>query len=163
MNLYGTKIALDPKAVVAFGRDISLISNEEYETLRAPSQLKSFPEDLANKNLEYSGLFEDGWVSEASFFGLSQPKLSSTLRIQGAVPKIEDQAFTTELTIFVDGKKVKTQLLSLGDFDIKLETPNMEKRRRIDLRFSQFQRLPNGDKRPVAAQLKYIGFVSRNS
>src|SRR5439155_3422792 len=71
MALYGTDVALDRRRPVGFLRDISLVSQEEYGRLAPPSKLESFPADLENPDLEYSGIYEDGRVSEASYFQLA--------------------------------------------------------------------------------------------
>ena len=47
------------------------MSNAEYDRLAAPSTIQSIPADLANPNLEYSGIFEDGWVGRESYAQLS--------------------------------------------------------------------------------------------
>ncbi|HEY9641308.1 MAG TPA: hypothetical protein V6C57_12545 [Coleofasciculaceae cyanobacterium] len=159
MNLYGKDIPTDRRKLVGFGRDISLVSEEEYAGLNPPNYIKSFPTDLAHPDLEYSGVYEDGWVSEAAFFGLKQPNPALPLRLQGTVPAIKDATFSTELIILVDGQEAIKQTLKPGEFNIKLALPPGGTRRRIDLRFSKFQRLSKGDDRPVAAQLKFIGFA----
>ncbi len=158
MNWYGKEIPLDRRQLVGFGRDVSLISDEEYRNLNPPGHLADFPADLANPNLEYSGIYEDGWVSEAAFLNLKQTNPASPLVLQGALPELKDSAFSTELIILVEGQEAIRQMLKPGEFKIQLAVPPGNSRRRIDLRFSKFQRLPAGDDRPVAAQLKFIGF-----
>ena len=63
-GIYGRSIPFDPRYLTSYVRDISLISGKQYERLRAPAVLSHFPADLANPDLEYSGLYEDGWVAE---------------------------------------------------------------------------------------------------
>ena len=160
MKLYGAEIAADSRKLVGFGRDISLISPQEYSALTPPSLVRSFPTDLTNRNLEYSGVYEDGWLSEAAFFGLAQPNSATPLVIRGAVPELNDPKFVTELRVLVDGKEVAQRTLKPGDFSLKLAVPKGQKRRRVDLRFSKWQNLPNPDQRPVAAKLSLIGFTT---
>lgn|GEM_PF-3489138 len=157
MSLYGTDIKIDPRPILGYARDISVISEAEYASLNPPSSLAAFPADLANPDLEYSGIFEDGWLSEASFFCLSQPQADMSLRIQGFNPLIDDAAFTQDLTVLVDGQEVLQQTYPVGEIDITLPSSDAG-RRCVELRFSQVQRLPNGDNRPIAAQLKFIGY-----
>jgi hypothetical protein len=163
MQLYGQDVPLGRKRLVAFGRDISLISEDEYANINSPTQIATFPDDFTNPELEYSGVYEDGWISEAAFLKLRQPNVSSKLTIHGIVPEIHDSAFTSTLEVMVDGKKVVSQRLELGEFKVQLEVPFEKKNRRIDLLFSNFQHLPSPDSRPVAAQLKFIGFADENS
>jgi hypothetical protein len=160
MTLYGKDIPIDRRKLVGFGRDISLVSEAEYAALNPPSQLKTFPDDLAHPDLEYSGAYEDGWISEAAFFSLKQPHPDSPLQLAGLVPEIKDPAFSTALVISVEGKEIARQPLKPGEFRLSLPLPpSTEARRRIDLRFSQFQSLPDPDSRPIGAQLKFIGFA----
>lgn len=158
MKLYGSQIQIDRRRVVAFARDISLISEADYQNLSPPENLSKFPVDLAQPSLEYSGVYEDGWVSESSFFTLKQNKISQVLRVEGMIPLIHDPAFSTELTVMVDGKPVITKQLGLGEFAVTIDLPQIESKHRVDLRFSKNQRLPNGDNRLASALLKFIGF-----
>lgn len=160
MNLYGRNVTSDRRKLVGFGRDISLVSDEEYQNMTAPEQVSNFPADLANPNLEYSGVYEDGWISEAGFFGLNQSAGAKNLLIRGVVPQVDNAAFKTQVTVLIDGQEVDRRSLGLGEFELKLAAPAQAGRHRVELRFSNFQRLPGNDKRPVAALLKSIGFTN---
>ncbi|HEY9908396.1 MAG TPA: hypothetical protein V6D18_12420, partial [Thermosynechococcaceae cyanobacterium] len=160
MKVYGSEIPADSRKLVGYGRDISLISPQEYAGLTPPNLVGSFPTDLTNRSLEYSGVYEDGWLSEAAFFGLSQLNPATPLVIRGTIPGLSDPKFVTELQVLVDGKEVAQRTLKPGDFKLKLTPPEGQKRRRIDLRFSKWQNLPDPDKRPVAAKLSLIGFTT---
>jgi hypothetical protein len=83
MTLFGRKILRDRRLLVAFLRDISLVSEEEYARLHPPERVERFPEDLLHPDLEYSGLFEDGWVSEGAFVCLGRPGLPARLVVRG--------------------------------------------------------------------------------
>jgi hypothetical protein len=158
MKLYGSHIPLDPRFIVAHSRDISIISEDEYTHLKPPSMLNKFPDDLANPDVEYSGTYEDGWISEASFFNLTQPSNKAKVVITGDIPLIHDDAFSTELTIYIDGKCVTTKKLTLGSFDIEVPVSTKKGRRRLELHFTKTQSLPAGDDRTVAALIHSIGF-----
>ena len=88
MSLYGADVRLDSRRVVGFTRDISLISAEEYAALDTPACLQAFPAHVGNKNLEYSGIYEDGWVAEASYAILKQPESPATLDVSFSVPEL---------------------------------------------------------------------------
>ena len=156
--LYGTDISRDRRWLVGFARDISLVSEADYGRLAPPSYLDTFPAGLTNPNLEYSGLYEDGWVSETAFFQLTQPNAPATVAVRGTVPMIADPSFRTELTVLIDGQEVARRVLGPGEFAIQVAALPGKGRRRIDLRFSNVQRLPGGDRRPVAARLRSVGF-----
>ncbi len=75
--------------------NISVISDEDYKTWRAPSELRAFPSDLQNPMLEYSGLYEDGWAGEW-FYAVLQPTPDArTVTVKGEVPQIGDSDFHT--------------------------------------------------------------------
>lgn len=158
MRLYGTDLPPDRRWLVGFARDISLVSEEDYGRLAPPSYLDAFPADLTNADLEYSGLYEDGWVSETAFFQLTQPNAPAAVAVRGMVPMIADPSFRTELTVLIDGQEIARRMLAPGEFDIRAAAPQGARRRRIDLRFSNIQRLPGTDRRPTAARLRFVGF-----
>jgi hypothetical protein len=158
MRLYGLNIPLDPRKTVGFLRDISVISEEEYLRLAPPGFVADFPGSLAHPDLEYAGIYEDGWVSEAAFLRLSQPNTATNLSVQGMVPLVDDSNFTSELSLLVDDKEVAKQRLSVGKFEVQAAIPAGEGHRKIDLRFSNWQILPAPDNRPVAALVHFVGF-----
>jgi hypothetical protein len=176
MSLYGRDVAIDRRLLVGFARDVSAISDEEYQKLTPPGQLTHFPDDLANPNLEYSGIYEDGWVSEASFATLAIPATTEpsatpavkAIAVKGSVPNIGgNSSFTTDVTLKVDGVEVAKRTLTAGEFEVRGALPAKtadgsapaESHRRVELLFTNTQHLPEGDNRPVAALLKFVGFV----
>lgn len=161
MALYGTDSLLDPRYLTGFARNISLVSEQQYDRMTPPSQVVNFPTDLANPNLEYSGLYEDGWVAETAYLSLTQPETASPLVIRGSVPMIYDPSFSTELIVMVDGQEIARKTLVPGDFELRAIVPSETGRRRIDLRFSNLQQLPAPDNRPSAALLKFVGFETQ--
>lgn len=158
MLLYGRSIPADQRRITAFGRDISLISQEQYQAIQPPANLKSFPSDLANKNLEYSGIYEDGWISERSFFVLSPSTTSKFIIVTGSVPQIDDSKFSTVLKLSINGKVIGSQNLGLGNFEFKVPVTSLEPKQRIELEFSKHQTLPGVDGRITPAQINFIGF-----
>lgn len=160
MQLWGRNVRLDHRRVVGFLRDISLVSEDEYRAFTAPAVVEEFPDDLARRNLEYSGIYEDGYVSDRLFVGLSEPPGTTRLVVQGTVPAVGDPAFATEAVLKVDGAEVLRKTLSTGEFNLVADVPVASNRRKVELSFSRFQNLPGDDRRPVGAQLTRIGFVA---
>jgi hypothetical protein len=159
MRLYGADVARDRRYLVAFVRDVSAVPEEEYQDLAAPSKVGSFPGDLRDQDLEYSGIYEDGWVSEMSFFMLAQPEGPSRVAVRGVVPMIDDPAFQCELSVLLDGRELTHQKLLPGRFDVEAPvSADKASRRRVELRFSGVQQLPPPDGRPAAARLDFVGF-----
>ena len=124
--------------------------------------------------LEYAGIYEDGWVSEHSICKLAQPTPASQAVVKGEVPRLPngDPYFETRAQLFVDGKLVAEQTLKPGAFELRGDVPaeasesaSTHHVRKIELKFSRYQNLPmvDGypDGRPVAAMLKYLGFQRR--
>jgi len=158
MRLWGRNIVRDARTITCFGRDISLISEEEYQAFKAPCTLAKFPDDLANPKLEYSGLYEDGWSSEEAFVRLTQSPASQYMVVRGMIPDLGDSNFRTACALTIDGEEVDSRELPVGEFEVRLPANTPSGPHRLDLRFTHLQRLPGADGRPVAAQLKFIGF-----
>lgn len=157
MNLYGKNIPGDYRRISTFGRNISAISEADYRAILAPSSLSEFPNDLMSSNFEYSGIYEDGWISENSFFDLAA-KNKRNLIISGFVPLISNKNFQTTLQVNVNGVLVSDSKLSIGDFKVKISTIPSAQIQRVELKFSSSQKLPGADGRITAAKISYIGF-----
>ncbi len=159
MRLYGTSISQDTRHLTAFARDISLVSQEDYLKLTPPAFVAAFPTDLGNRNLEYSGIYEDGWISEQAFFVLAPNAKSRHFVIKGTVPQINNANFKTMLNIKIDGELIAKRELGVGGFDIKLPVEPSSGRHRVDLSFDRYQRLPGKDGRPTGGKMDFIGYV----
>jgi hypothetical protein len=163
MKLWGRDLAADWRYITVHARDVSLISEEEYNRLTPPCRLDRFPLDLAHPGLEYSGMYEDGWVSEAALFGLHQPGPEADLVVRGSVPRLPGRPdLRQELRVLVDGTEVVRRPLPPGEFTLRCPAPAGAGRRRVELRFADHAPLPPGDGRPVAAQLFEVGFDPRS-
>jgi hypothetical protein len=158
-GLYGRQVALDNRYLTAFVRNISLLSLAQVQALEPPHAVSSFPADLAHEGLQYSGIYEDGWISERAFFILQPRAPRDVLEVRGMVPMIDRADFKTSLTVSVDGRPVSRAALGLGDFALKIPLPPGQRSRRIDLAFDQTQTLPGGDGRPTGGLIRSIGFV----
>ncbi len=164
MRLYGSSFADDPRKLEAFTRDISLISSDEFESLNLPREVDINSGGLWNKNLEYSGAFEDGWVAEESYFVLGGNKKSrGFLKIEGSVPQIGDQAFSTVFRVAMNGEKILEKDLLPGRFELQVGPSKTFSRNKITFSFSRVQRLPGGDDRQVAARIDKVLLTERAS
>lgn len=159
MSLYGTDVQLDRRVLVGLVRDISLVSDQDFHSLAPPSNVATFPQDLTNPDLQYSGMYEDGWTSEDCYFGLTQANVSQTVSVRGVVPLIADPNFRTRVQLIVDGTVMQERELGIGDFEMTAAVSGQENGTRIvEIRFSQHQTLPAGDGRVIGALLRYAGF-----
>jgi hypothetical protein len=157
-DLFGRSVNLDRRLLTAFGRDVSLLSEEEYGSLRPPAMASKFPDDLTHPDLEFSGIYEDGWLSEHAWMRPSAGGPDAFVVVEGVVPQLGDPGFRTTLTVLVEGREVWRRELAPGEFSVREKLSGLPARPKVELTFSGFQRLPEGDGRPVSAQVKRVGF-----
>ena len=163
MGFYGEKRLVDPRYLVGYARDISAISAEEYKRMDRPREIKNFPKDLVTATtLEFSGWYEDGWISQNSYVILGPAQPGDSLVVKGVVPGIgsfisKDQ----EITVLVNGVQLgEKHLLKPGPFALTfpLSAGNEKKTStKVELVFSSFEKLTAPDCRPAAAKIDYLG------
>jgi hypothetical protein len=144
---------LDPRFLTSYVRDVSLVSGAEYSHLVAPSALANFPADLADKALEYSGIYEDGWVGARSYAVLRGGPASTLSFRANVLPRPHGQ----RLTILVDGRVVLARPVQPGAIDIRVRVPASSLRRKIELRFAGEVPLEAPDTRHAAAHISFLG------
>lgn len=153
MALYGRNIPLDYRRFVTWGRNISLVDNASFDPADKPNALRTFPRDLADARLEYSGIYEDGWLSEQGFVVLKGAEGARHMVITGTLPQgIGLDKVTLRLQVN-DGPQL-LQALTPGNFEISV--PSGTGRQRLDFQFDAVGRLPGKDGRPVSALLKTV-------
>lgn len=162
MLMYGRSIPLGYRLYVGHTRDISLISEGEYRQRTPPIFVNNFPSDLQNSNLEYSGIYEDGWFSEDVTLRLSQPKSDTKLIIEGLLPVFRNKETPVLMTVYVDNEESGVKQISSGPFQFQLDVPRGNSNRDIKLHFSDNFSLPKGDDRPVAVKIELIGFKPKD-
>jgi len=120
MRLYGTKFHLDDRRLVGFTRDVSVITDEQYKAMARPTHIGKFPEDLSRyPGLEYSGLFEDGWMASDAYFKLGASKPGQLVHFRGYVPdipKFRDKG--VEVTLSINDRPTEIVTLKSGEFTI---------------------------------------------
>ena len=152
--LYGRSVSVDPRFLTSYVRDISVVSDAQYRDLRSPLALSHFPGDLADPNLEYSGVYEDGWVAENSYVTLAGGR-ASHLVVRADVLQIPHQ----HLAVFVNGRRVASRAVEAGPLELRIAVPGSASRRRVELRWSHTVPLGSSDHRPAAAHLRFVGLV----
>lgn len=158
MSLYGRQFPLDPRKVVGFIRDVSIVSDDDYRSLRAPSALTSFPRGLEDPNLEFSGIYEDGWMAKAAAVWLSAPERGrGTLTLHVVVPR-QLVAEPVTIVVMLDGRLIDSVQPAAGDLVLHEPAPDDGRRHEIQLTASRTFRLPNGDGRPASMLIESIGF-----
>jgi hypothetical protein len=153
-GIYGRSVPTDPRYLTGYVRDISLLSPQRYAQLKPPLSLMSFPNDLDNPNLEYSGLYEDGWVGAESYVTLAGgPK--ADLVVRGEVPAGAGK----HVQALVNGKVVASQPVPPGPLDLRVPVQASSGNRRVELRFAATIQLKAPDLRPAAMLLSFLGFT----
>lgn len=161
-RLYNRKVPLDYRLVLGWARDISAISVAEYRHLQRPRSVAKFPQDLAlAHNLEFSGAYEDGWLSPHAFFVLGAPRPGELVHLRGVVPALPGTRLGHGVIhVRINGQPVCDLAATAGRFDWLLPIPHPGPMTKIDLQFSVWAPLPGRDQRPAGAKLEYLGFAS---
>jgi len=166
MSLFRKDKIVDSRYLLGYARDISAMTLEKYKTMVRPREISSFPKDLAEaKTLEFSGWYEDGWISQHSYVVLGPKKQGEDLVLKGVIPgtgKFLSAGQT--VTISVNGMSLcDQQKLNTGPFEVTFSVPKDDKKMnstRIDIEFSEVEKLAAPDDRPVSAKINYLGFTS---
>ena len=153
-GVFGSSVPLDPRALAAYVRDVSLISAAQYAQMQPPLTVASFPSGLANPDLQYSGVYEDGWVGRESYFVLGAGP-AARLEVHANVP----QRGGGELDVLLDGRRIARVAAPPGPLSVFIPASASRSPRRVDLRFAKLTKLPAPDLRPVSALLTFVGFV----
>ncbi|MDO8543843.1 MAG: hypothetical protein Q7S40_25655 [Opitutaceae bacterium] len=154
--MYNRYVPLDYRRLLGWARDISALSPEEYRQLKRPTRVRYFPEDIAAaETLEFSGIYEDGWISPHSKFVLAGLPVGGCVRLRGFVPEMPGTAVgtgTLELTV---GSQKHELPAAAGWFDWLVPAPAGHATT-IELRFSASAPLSAGDQRPSGAKLEIL-------
>jgi hypothetical protein len=153
-GLYGTSIPVDPRILTSHVRNISLLSETEYARLTAPRALSRFPGDLENESLEYSGIYEDGWLGEEAYAVLARGP-AADLILRAAVP----QGAGKHLEVLVDRHVVDSRAIVPGPLSLRVPVPASSTARRVELRFARTIKLKGADGRTASALLSFLGLA----
>lgn len=159
-SLFGTQYNPDPRKIVGWVRDISLVADNVYDTLRPPRQISHFPDDLANRELEYSGLYEDGWVGERAFVRIAGNREKARFVLKGQYPGgVPGAPATTTIRILADGVEIGAGTVNPGDFTLAFDLPATTANTvKIDIESSSSYHLPGLDGRGASFLLFSIGW-----
>jgi hypothetical protein len=122
----------------------------------APSAVRRFPDGLLAPGLFFAGVSQDGWLGAAAQTKLFLEGGSNLLYLKGEVPDFSAKITSGEIIVSVDGAVVLKQPQKLGPFDLSIPLPEADGVRRIDLRMSGVDALPEPDGRQVSIRLSSI-------
>ena len=159
---YNSSINLDYRHLVAYGRDISALSPDEVRAIERPRGLGNFPTDIVMaKGLEYSGIYEDGWISPDSRFVLAAAEPNDQLRLKGFIPDIAGITSNETFTIRVNGSREYNVICGPGAFDWAIPVWSTKSATTVEIHSSAHPQLPSPDLRPVTAHISYIGLEDK--
>ena len=156
--LYHTDVPLDSRRLVGWGRDISVLSPAQYAELARPRRIVRFPQDLiSNDALEFSGIYEDGWLSPDSEFVLAGARVGDCVRLRGSVPALAGTPLGTgDLLVSINGASTIPLPAKAGRFDWQIPITSGASQTRVRLHFTASGALPNVDTRPVGGALELL-------
>ncbi len=158
MRLWGLHYNLDDRRLDGFVRDISVMTEKQYLALPRPTKISSFPWDLYRyPGLEYSGLYEDGWVSRDAYVKLGPSHPGQVLIFKGFVPEIPDfRAHGLDLTISINDKPTEVVHLNAGEFTLTRLIREATAITSVSLHFSKAEVYGKNDLRAVSAFVREI-------
>ncbi|MBE34326.1 MAG: hypothetical protein CMI16_01980 [Opitutaceae bacterium] len=157
-GIYNQNLSLDTRLALGYCRDISAIDEDAYQSRKLPQEISRFPNDLLTlNNLEYSGIYEDGWGSHHTFVVLGPVNPGDKITVQALLPQIPGQSpATNRVELLANGHSLLTKDLTAGTVNLEALLPTAAQQVKIELRFDCTQSLPAPDNRPVTVLLKAI-------
>ena len=157
-QLYGRDVILDPRLTTAWARDISLIDDRRYAQMRPPASVARFPADLADPTLEFSGVYEDGWIADRAYFVLQPQAPKTTLVVHALVPLLADPAYRTRICVRLDAAPPVCQVRGPGAFSYGRAVSSAT-RHTVEIDCANLQRIRTADHRLLGARLDFVGFT----
>lgn len=145
----------DTRRLSGFLRDISVVSANPKDSHNKLAQLNGqWNFDAFESAFEYSGMFEDGWMSDHVILRPKSVLQRHKINIAMDIP-IELAQQQAILFIKVDGKQVRQQSLSAGRVNIQIDL-SASANQTISLTVDKPLLLPGGDGRSVIGLLRSI-------
>jgi hypothetical protein len=158
MLLYGKGYNLDDRRLVGFTRDISVITDEQYQALARPTRIGDFPDDLSRyPGLEYSGMFEDGWMAEDAWFKMGPSHPGQLLTFKGYIPDTTTfRNHGVDVTVSINEKPTEIVTLKAGEFTLTRLIKEAAQITSISLHFSAAEPYGDNDPRKLSAFVREI-------
>jgi hypothetical protein len=154
----GNPATRDPRQISMYVRDVSLLAEEEYAAWVPPECVRTFPVDLGQKNLEFSGCLEEGSVSSKCWFRLSQPQAHLPLQIRGRL-RVNSSKIVDPQTLIVKWNGVEVGRTSITSSEFALNYPLTPGAGpgKVELEFANANSSPQSTLK-LCAQLTFVGF-----
>lgn len=161
--LYHTSIPLDPRRIVGWGRDISIVGVDEYRRLHRPGSVLQFPKDLATAHgLEYAGAYEDSWLCPNSDWRLAGAPEGGYVRVRINTPEVEGTSLGQGHALVTINQARPLQLRAAnGVSDWLFPVGAAQPTTRIEMRFSHSAALPGDDQRIISTLLERIEVLDK--
>jgi hypothetical protein len=151
--LYNTQLEDDPRHIVGFVRNISLLTPEQVAAFDPPAGIARPAADLGHPGLLFSGITEDSWIADKAWVQLGASETSDLLMISGQVLGFSPKNAAGMLSVLVDGTQVLASKLAPGMFDLTVPIPAANGNRRIEIEATNVDRLPTPDGRLASFHL----------
>lgn len=155
-GLYHRNISLDTRLALGYCRDISLVSEDDYQARILPREISHFPNDLLRHDrAEYSGVYEDGWMASQAYVKLGPVNAGDKIIVTGlraVVPGATPGPQT--ITLLLDGRTVLSRELDHGPFTLEAVLDQSAREVKVELLSNHTAILPSPDNRPVSLLLQ---------
>jgi hypothetical protein len=147
-------IKLLHRAIKPLGRLLALYNAMQTQT----SNETRFLDELANKFLDFSGIYEDGWIAESAVMRLAGSMQPVQFVIAGMMPWNPKTSGVSQLVVRVDGLEKARYFLVQGQFFIPMNLEPSEKPIRVEIHADGVMPLGSGDPRHVSVRLMRVGW-----
>jgi hypothetical protein len=151
--LYNTRLRDDPRYLIGFARNISLLAPDQVAAILPPSAIPSVPAGLLAPGLFFSGIAEDGWLADKAWVELSLPGPSNFVHIIGDIPGYSPKILDGVVRVFADGTLISEGKPIAGSIDLTIPLPEASGPREIAFEMTGVDRLPEPDGRLVSIHL----------
>ena len=115
MSLFGRDVDVQPRQFALYGRDISIVPAPP----PAPSFITTFPHDLFDRSLLFSGIYEDSWMSNSVHVRL-RSAAHALFRLRANVPPGQ---LEHTISVAIDNHIVK-EFIARASTDVVVQVPS---------------------------------------
>ncbi|HEY4439438.1 MAG TPA: hypothetical protein VGN14_03225 [Candidatus Elarobacter sp.] len=152
MGMFGRDVDPQPRVFALYGRDISI----DGEDPPPPSTLTTFPRDLFDPGLRFSGIYEDGWMSTLAHLRLRATS-AAFFRLRANVPPNQPEH---TIAVSIDGRPATNFIARPATYvTIQLKSPGSGDHE-ITIASSAAAAIGPADPRKVWGRIEEVGFAA---